>query len=98
MIFTAAELVSLESYKGVELFDAFLDTLPIAAYQPSLLQFPTGPANVRSRPATLAPPARPVTLKPGDAAPRLDCGEWIQGEPVVTLESGKAYLIEFWAT
>lgn len=38
------------------------------------------------------------TLKVGDPAPKLQTGKWVQGEPVRTLEKGKAYLVEFWAT
>ncbi len=39
-----------------------------------------------------------ITLKRGDAAPKLNCGEWIQGKPVSEFAKDKAYLIEFWAT
>jgi thiol-disulfide isomerase/thioredoxin len=42
--------------------------------------------------------AKAPTLKVGDRAPKLQTGQWVQGEPVKTLEKGKAYLIEFWAT
>jgi len=38
------------------------------------------------------------TLKIGDAAPQLQTGRWVQGEPVTSFEKGKAYIIEFWAT
>jgi len=37
-------------------------------------------------------------LRPGDPAPPLCVGEWIQGEPVREFEKGKAYLVDFWAT
>jgi thiol-disulfide isomerase/thioredoxin len=37
-------------------------------------------------------------LKPGDAAPALDVGTWVQGEPVKSFEKGKFYVVEFWAT
>jgi thiol-disulfide isomerase/thioredoxin len=39
-----------------------------------------------------------VTLRVGDAAPKLATGKWVQGEPVKDFEKGKAYLVEFWAT
>jgi thiol-disulfide isomerase/thioredoxin len=39
-----------------------------------------------------------ATLKVGDAAPKLQTGKWIQGEPVKEFEKGKAYIVEFWAT
>ena len=38
------------------------------------------------------------TLKVGDPAPKLQTGKWVQGDPVKALETGKAYLVEFWAT
>lgn len=38
------------------------------------------------------------TLKLGDPAPKLQNGKWIQGEAVKEFKSGKAYLVEFWAT
>lgn len=38
------------------------------------------------------------TLKIGDLAPKLETGRWIQGEPVKEFETGKTYLVEFWAT
>ncbi len=43
---------------------------------------------------TLAEP----TVKVGSQAPRFQTGNWVQGEPVMQLEKGKAYLVEFWAT
>ncbi|MFO1460886.1 MAG: redoxin family protein [Verrucomicrobiota bacterium] len=39
-----------------------------------------------------------ATLGVGDAAPKLQPGKWIQGDPVQAFEPGKAYLVEFWAT
>jgi len=39
-----------------------------------------------------------ITLKAGDPAPKLNCGEWIQGNPVAEFAKDSAYLIEFWAT
>lgn len=38
------------------------------------------------------------TLKVGDPAPKLQVGKWVQGEPVAAFASGKAYIVEFWAT
>ena len=38
------------------------------------------------------------SLKVGDLAPKLQTGQWIQGEPIHEFTTGKAYLIEFWAT
>ena len=42
--------------------------------------------------------AAEATLKVGDHAPKLQTGKWIQGDPVKDFESGKAYIVEFWAT
>ena len=39
-----------------------------------------------------------ATLKVGDAAPKLQSGKWVQGEPVKEFEKEKAYIVEFWAT
>jgi len=48
--------------------------------------------------AALAAEQTPVTLKVGDPAPKLQTGEWVQGEPVKAFEPNKAYIVEFWAT
>lgn len=37
-------------------------------------------------------------LKLGDKAPALEIAEWVKGEPVKQFESGKVYVVEFWAT
>ncbi len=42
--------------------------------------------------------AEKATLSVGDAAPALQTGQWVQGEPVRAFEKGKAYIVEFWAT
>lgn len=39
-----------------------------------------------------------ATLKVGDAAPKLQTGKWVQGDPVKGFEKDKAYIVEFWAT
>lgn len=39
-----------------------------------------------------------ATLKVGDAAPALTPGDWIKGEPVTSFETGRVYVVEFWAT
>ncbi len=38
------------------------------------------------------------TLKVGDPAPKLQNGQWMQGDPVTAFQPGKAYIVEFWAT
>jgi thiol-disulfide isomerase/thioredoxin len=38
------------------------------------------------------------SLKVGDPAPKLQPGQWVQGDPVKSFEKGKAYIVEFWAT
>src|SRR5438876_9566597 len=37
-------------------------------------------------------------LSIGDAAPKLKVKEFVKGEPVSTLEEGKTYVVELWAT
>lgn len=45
------------------------------------------------------PPPKPaVTLKVGDAAPALKATKWLQGDEVKSFETGKVYIVEFWAT
>jgi thiol-disulfide isomerase/thioredoxin len=39
-----------------------------------------------------------VTLKPGDPAPAFKADKWLQGGPVAKFETGKVYVVEFWAT
>lgn len=43
-------------------------------------------------------PAPASRLKVGDPAPALTTGEWLKGEPVKAFETGKVYVVEFWAT
>jgi thiol-disulfide isomerase/thioredoxin len=37
-------------------------------------------------------------LNVGDPAPAIKVGKWVKGQPVTKIESGKVYVIEFWAT
>lgn len=39
-----------------------------------------------------------VSLKPGDAAPKLTVGEWLKGDKVDGIEKGKVHVLEFWAS
>jgi thiol-disulfide isomerase/thioredoxin len=39
-----------------------------------------------------------ANLKVGDPAPKLQVSKWVQGDAVKEFESGKAYVVEFWAT
>jgi thiol-disulfide isomerase/thioredoxin len=39
-----------------------------------------------------------ATLRVGDPAPKLQTGDWVQGEPVKAFDSDQAYIVEFWAT
>jgi len=59
--------------------------------------------------AVLTPPAPPplqesppkpptVAVKVGDPAPALAVEQWIKGEPLNSLEKGRVYVIDFWAT
>jgi len=42
--------------------------------------------------------ATPITLKAGDPAPALSIEQWLKGSPVASIERGKVYVVEFWAT
>ena len=39
-----------------------------------------------------------ATLKVGDKAPALSVEEWVKGKKIEKFESGKVYVVEFWAT
>lgn len=51
---------------------------------------------------TAAPAKAPEKAKPklgaGDKAPALSIAKWLKGSPVESFESGKIYVVEFWAT
>ena len=40
----------------------------------------------------------PITLKVGDAAPKLSASKWVKGDPVEEFKAGQVYVIDFWAT
>src|SRR5947207_6844570 len=42
--------------------------------------------------------ARADELSVGDPAPKLEVKEFVKGDPVKSLEKGKVYVVEFWAT
>lgn len=37
-------------------------------------------------------------LKVGDKAPPMKVAEWVKGQPVPTLQQGRVYVVEFWAS
>lgn len=41
---------------------------------------------------------RSIALEVGDPAPAIKTGEWIQGDAVAKFETGKVYVVEFWAS
>lgn len=43
------------------------------------------------------PPSTPA-LQIGSAAPTLRVKHWLKGEPILSFEKGKVYVVEFWAT
>ncbi len=43
-------------------------------------------------------PAPAADLNVGDAAPKLAIEEFVKGDPIKSLEKGKIYVVEFWAT
>ena len=60
---------------------------------------PAVPAKKVEAPAKPAVKAKAeVTLKVGDAAPKLAATKWLQGKEVTSFEKGKVYVVEFWAT
>ncbi len=61
--------------------------LTAALFAPALLL-----ASEEAKPA----PVTPVTI--GSPAPAFKAARWVKGTPVPTLEKGKVYVVEFWAT
>jgi thiol-disulfide isomerase/thioredoxin len=57
-------------------------------------------ATVKPRPvqAQAVPEAPQPALRVGMAAPALKVAKWFKGTPVEKLETGKLYVVEFWAT
>ena len=47
---------------------------------------------------TLANQSANAALKIGDPAPKLQVGQWVQGEPVKAFDTNHVYIVEFWAT
>jgi len=45
-----------------------------------------------------SPAASKMTLNVGDLAPAITADAWINGAPIPRLETGKVYIVEFWAT
>ncbi len=80
--------------------------MPIArslslALSASLLCLAAGSALAQETAPAAAPKAKASagpTLAVGDAAPAMTIAEWVKGEPVKGFESGKVYVVEFWAT
>lgn len=46
----------------------------------------------------MAEGAAPASLTVGSPAPALKVSRWVKGTPVPSLEKGKVYVVEFWAT
>lgn len=42
--------------------------------------------------------AQSTTLRVGDPAPGLEVAKWVKGDAVPSLDKGKIYVVEFWAT
>jgi peroxiredoxin len=72
--------------------------LPLAAAAQPAPVAPTVP----SRPPTAAAATDPVPTVPvllvGDRAPELRIQRWVKGMPVEKLESGRCWIVEFWAS
>jgi thiol-disulfide isomerase/thioredoxin len=59
---------------------------------------PAQPITVKSGAAQPARGAAAPTLRVGMPAPQLKVAKWFKGTPVERLETGKVYVVEFWAT
>jgi thiol-disulfide isomerase/thioredoxin len=47
---------------------------------------------------TAAVPTAQAELTVGNPAPKLQAGQWVQGEPVKAFDTNQVYVVEFWAT
>lgn len=73
--------------------------VPFALAVSALAQQPSKPDTVGAKAPATAPAAAPAqTLGVGDPAPALVPEHWIKGQPIGGFETGKTYVIEFWAT
>lgn len=70
-------------------------TLSLAAQTPTKTQAKPKP-KAPAAPAVAKPEAGLV--KVGDPAPSFRVARWVKGGPIASLEKGKAYVVEFWAT
>lgn len=50
---------------------------------------------IAQQPKKETPPKPEVTLKVGDAAPKVKATKWLQGQPVTEFATGKVYVVEF---
>jgi thiol-disulfide isomerase/thioredoxin len=88
----------------------FAQSAPAAKEQPAtgpgnaVPATPASPAKKIEQPVKIQPvekkdenKAEP-TLKVGSDAPKLEYTKWVKGTEVKTLEKGKVYVVEFWAT
>lgn len=60
-------------------------------------QPPSSPGPSGKAPGKTEPVAVP-TLRLGDAAPPLQVGKWVKGDPIKAYEPGKVYIVFFWTT
>jgi thiol-disulfide isomerase/thioredoxin len=69
------------------------------APKPSKPDAPKEMAPIGGQPKTpAATETKATTLTVGDRAPALKVDKWVKGEPVTEFQSGKVYVVEFWAT
>ena len=59
---------------------------------------PAAPAKAEQPAVADAPKAAAGGLNVGDKAPALSINKWVKGDAVKAFESGKVYVVEFWAT
>jgi thiol-disulfide isomerase/thioredoxin len=60
--------------------------------------FPQIPALLAGVTLAIATASASAALKIGDPAPKLQVGQWVQGEPVKGCDTNHVYIVEFWAT
>ena len=65
---------------------------------PTAAQPPAAPAAPAPTQEPAKEKAKPVPLKVGDPAPPLTVSKWLNGGEVKSLDKGKVYVLDFWAT
>lgn len=73
-------------------------TVLMAIAQPAKSTGKAGEPTAPPTPTDARDSKEKLTLAVGDPAPALDVDAWVKGDAIKSFESGKVYVVEFWAT